>query len=572
MNKLPPELYDEIIDWTEESKKTKYTNWKTKLARYAPISRMWKESVERRTFKKLTVHSNALIEFADMFRGANVIRRQALGSLFIRFIFPNPPDLSGCCVVTRVPDRNVESWVFTLSVRKLFIILSDLEQRLGNPLPISLCFVNASRRSYQFNKHDGYGVHLFRCKNHARSDIQEARATSGKYELYGLPMPALEAVHRFQFWSGRLLEKLKPTWVPTIMQNLQNLEFVEMLEGDEYEMGRRLRLQHRQGTISPVSMLFYLIRTDMSRSLVSLPRDTLVEFQFRFDHDELKHDGCNPHELVAPGMWREEFWSRLIRHLADYPHLRTLHCGRWMVVCPEFFLNLTEKRGLCFPSLEELVLKVATETADGNWFFDRDEELFAKETVNPRWEDFWCDHNGNMRMEINLNYDMEVFEDYPRPENYLRADRFRTKPNQKLFGSFLRDASRAFRRLEKIRKFVILMPNGDKFIYPFLHKYFELWWIKSGITRPIQDEYYQDVVQEKHRQVADEKLYLQRDRLYWRTGDWTPWIEVQEAWKAAAPGAKILHMPKNPYYNMAIEPPDSDSDQTGAAYPTSWDR
>lgn len=221
------------------------------------------------------------------------------------------------------------------------------------------------------------------------------------------------------------------------------------------------------------------------------------------------------------------------------------------MVCPEFFLNITEKSGACFPSLEELYLEIAQETADGNWFCDRDEETFVRARDNPKLEEFWDDHEGNLELDLDSEDDMEVFEDGPAREDVVRADRFRTVPNFKLFCRFLCDASRAFKRLKGIKKFALTMPEDTDFIYPFIDRVFELWWVKGGVAGPHPSN-----LNRYFPEITDNDLYLNRDRLYWRTGDWVPWTEVQDAWiEAAGPGTKVFHIGSE-----KIESSDEDSD------------
>ncbi|KAF1971232.1 hypothetical protein BU23DRAFT_556056 [Bimuria novae-zelandiae CBS 107.79] len=151
MEKLAPELYDEIIGFLNRGISENDTSTRDKVAQYLAISRKWKDSIEHRTFKEVCVRTDELEDFARVFIGANIVRRAVLKRLSIIFILLGPPGTDGCCDINIVPDREADSKAFSESVRKLFSILSDLEERLGEPCPITLIFEDAER-NFQSSK------------------------------------------------------------------------------------------------------------------------------------------------------------------------------------------------------------------------------------------------------------------------------------------------------------------------------------------------------------------------------------------------------------------------------------
>jgi hypothetical protein len=126
---------------------TYIARWRLPLAQYSPVSRAWKASIERLTFRELIIKTDELDAFASLFRWENISRRATLASPAIVFILPPPHNPADCCAVVRTPDRGADSAAFSVSVAKIFTILADLEALASETPPLSLKFHTAYRSS-----------------------------------------------------------------------------------------------------------------------------------------------------------------------------------------------------------------------------------------------------------------------------------------------------------------------------------------------------------------------------------------------------------------------------------------
>ncbi|KAJ4304610.1 hypothetical protein N0V90_000136 [Kalmusia sp. IMI 367209] len=203
--------------------------------------------------------------------------------------------------------------------------------------------------------------------------------------------------------------------------------------------------------------------SDFSESLCSLPTDYLSEIILNIRHTTLENEDVLVKMLVAKHEWRQELWSKVIRRLAGFPNLRTLHLLGKLVVCPEFFCNITEYNGTPFQSLQELVLEFAMETADGRWFYKRDDKAFTRARNDPELKDFWEDHedDNDHDLDSDSDSDFRVYEDGVGRTNIVYRDRFRSVPDPEVFKPFLQDASRAVFRAPKVRKFILKMTRAS---------------------------------------------------------------------------------------------------------------
>ncbi|KAI8935005.1 hypothetical protein NX059_008671 [Plenodomus lindquistii] len=129
MNKLPPEILAQIVDDLPPA----YIKGrpKTDLARYSTISRSWQASVERITFRDISISSDELDALAMLYHGTNSSRRALLSCLSLAFVLPDLPNPTDCCAVVRPPDRDADSTAFSDSVAPLMQRLYGLRRRSG---------------------------------------------------------------------------------------------------------------------------------------------------------------------------------------------------------------------------------------------------------------------------------------------------------------------------------------------------------------------------------------------------------------------------------------------------------
>jgi hypothetical protein len=73
----------------------------------------------------------------------------------------------------------------------------------------------------------------------------------------------------------------------------------------------------------------------------------------------------------------------MFKHLASFPNLAVLQLLGGLVICPEFFRAVLDQAGTPYPSLVEFELQFAPETADGRWYFQRDNEAIERSQSDP---------------------------------------------------------------------------------------------------------------------------------------------------------------------------------------------
>jgi hypothetical protein len=129
--------------------------------------------------------------------------------------------------------------------------------------------------------------------------------------------------------------------------------------------------------------------TGFAASICSLAGDHLREIRLDIEHEQMLNEDSQVHSFVENKHWNQESWFRMFNHLASFPNLVVLELLGGLAICPEFFRGIVEHPGTPFPSLVELQLEFAPETADGRWFHQRDEEALERSRRNPEHEEFW---------------------------------------------------------------------------------------------------------------------------------------------------------------------------------------
>lgn len=231
------------------------------------------------------------------------------------------------------------------------------------------------------------------------------------------------------------------------------------------------------------------------------------------------------------------------------------------MVCPEFFRGIIDHdhAKTTFPALVELDIQFAPETADGRWFYDRDDEAISASRNDPKYEEFWerkdkederqrdyLETYSDGRINPDEDY-VHVYGDGPLTTELAIHDRCRSLPSRTTFLPFLLDAAKAASRIPKLQKFILKLERrwssySDLDYFPVVSRVFELWYLKSGTPRSLYNAaslgYWK-----KFPHVLKDVDYLHLNRLYWRVDRWVPWDEVQSVWGTiAGPEAKVVFL------------------------------
>lgn len=324
--------------------------------------------------------------------------------------------------------------------------------------------------------------------------------------------------------------------------------------------------------------------SEIVKAMRKLDGDHLRELRIDVAHTMMPNEHAPVHNFIEGSYWTCESWFRMFRHFASFPNLATLQLLGGLAVCPEFFRCVIDHPGTPFPALIEFVMQFTPETADGTWFYKRDDglpepgyDISCHETSQQDMDEHACHERGYDRTDGDCSDDIashegherpgddgesddedggesdswydsddycQIFGDGPLRTRLMRHDRFRSLPSRNTFLPFLLDASRASMRLSKIRKLILQLGHDQSshllkaYPDPYINRVFELWYLKAGTARsPSIARYWFDTFPK----VAKEGPYLNQNRLYWRVDDWKPWEEVQAAWnRLAGPDAKIV--------------------------------
>jgi hypothetical protein len=117
----------------------------------------------------------------------------------------------------------------------------------------------------------------------------------------------------------------------------------------------------------------------------------------------------------------QESCARMLKHVASFPNLAVLRLRSGLAICPEFFQSVINYSGTPCPSLVEFELHFAPETADGRWFYQRDDIAIERSRYDPEFEEFWDDKTENEETaqrrasfsSLDSDENVRVFENEP---------------------------------------------------------------------------------------------------------------------------------------------------------------
>jgi hypothetical protein len=249
----------------------------------------------------------------------------------------------------------------------------------------------------------------------------------------------------------------------------------------------------------------------------------------RIYHDAMKNEDEHPHKFINQNSCYTDTWYSVLKTFSESPVLEVLCLTGGIVTSPGVFRSITDSEGDMFTALKELVFEFSPETADGRWFFERDEDVFARARADPKHAEFWKSRERKRINEwLNAQDDALVFEEGPVSTDLVPRDHFRTLPNPDTFRALLIGAAEAKARLPQLEIFTLRLHDWathtlqkDDLDYPFLVRVFELLYVQSGMpnfVRPVDHDCLPAIYQPRKRSVT------------WRVGTWRPWDDVQAAW------------------------------------------
>lgn len=291
-------------------------------------------------------------------------------------------------------------------------------------------------------------------------------------------------------------------------------------------------------------------------SICSMPSDHLREIRISSSSLSIGNEHIPVHKLVDEGNYSHEPWFRMFSHFASFPNLVTLQLHGGLVVCPEFFRAIIDYPGTPFSSLVEFELQFRPQTADGRWYFQKDEDAIERSRRNSEWNEFWREQDMEARQRVrelrrnppseDSDHNQRIYEDGPFRTGVVPYDTFRSRPDPDTFSLFLLNAAAAVERFQSLKKFIIKLGSSlegptELSDWPVVSRVFELWYLRAGMPRSPRRDPLDFSLSNPY--VPGDAAYVSQDRLYWRVNNAEVWEDVQAAWTAVAGlDAKIVYM------------------------------
>jgi hypothetical protein len=188
---------------------------------------------------------------------------------------------------------------------------------------------------------------------------------------------------------------------------------------------------------------------------------SLQELELYIHHNSLQDEDREPDILIPVEGSQHDAYFQTLRHLATFPMLKVLHlCGR-LVIGVDLFSNMP-----AFPTLVDFQLDFAPETADGRWFFVKDEQIFkkiAEEESNEEADEDESDSESESSSIIQA--DDSEDEDGPVTQRWDRSNHYRTLPNPETLPLVLSDAARFVEGSPKLRRFILCCMDGGRIFW-----------------------------------------------------------------------------------------------------------
>ncbi|KAH7109477.1 hypothetical protein B0J11DRAFT_573740 [Dendryphion nanum] len=504
MDKAPHELIRNIV------RLIKPTKGLERLFPYATISKLFQEAVEEITFQSLALTTQDLAVFRSIFQGKNIVRRNFLKLLSLQFELPKLRH--GACLLKFTPNRETDSATISEGIQVIFQILSVADSQLERVAPLKLHFMKAYRQN--------------ECTHHhwtSQVDVKSTRAQYGFYKvLIGTELPSIGNIHEFSF-QGNRFKGLDYVALANTASKLPDLRSLYLSLHDFYEWGTDNRIKQRTG---------------FSDGITKIRGQSLEEINIIVSHDIQKNDCVQAHDLVLDAdPFRKSFW-----HISQFKQLSRLRITGPMVITSDLFTLPTYlEEGIVFPALKHFVLHISPETADGKWFFLKNEEKERDALNDPRWKEYFHeleleDSESSSSDYIDteeLDGSMLVFGESATRLRRVNPCRCKSELNPETATPFLGNAAKLLGSLPGIQTYIIRITgdhNERKKWKPMKQPWirgrdFEVQYLRRGNSWDSDGMHYD--------QPSALKEDLTVDRLYWRFAESMPQDDVQQYWYQA---------------------------------------
>ncbi|KAJ4378714.1 hypothetical protein N0V86_005585 [Didymella sp. IMI 355093] len=328
MDGLPPEILSNILDVLQG-------NGFERLSPYSSISRVWQTTVEKRTFRNVTVgiDPRAIDKLHATIVTGNVSRAHLVRTINVD-LGQSPLDSEAR------PDgpRRIDTAWWTAAMARLFTALAKIVALMSDSTNVRLIFFAHVRTPTVAD----WGPIL----RDTPTSIPELRRVVSVAWRHPIPF-----VSEADFLA--------------LTDKLPDLEECDIDTRDDYDWGRRRRMKCRK---------------ELATALFNLSCAKLGTIGIRSVHTECYDEARDPTRLVSPYSCEEDLTLKSMQHLSTLPQLTVLHLTGSHIVSVSFFGNLP-----LFPTLSEFQLDFAASTTDARWFFVPDEVLIAK--IKSSYED-----------------------------------------------------------------------------------------------------------------------------------------------------------------------------------------
>lgn len=274
----------------------------------------------------------------------------------------------------------------------------------------------------------------------------------------------------------------------------------------------------------------------------------LEEFYLEILHHKIQDEETRKPDYILPLVTDgpiQDPYIRILHHLTTLPSLTVLRLTGPLVISPNIFSNLP-----AFPSLLDFQLDFATETADGDWFFLRDEEFYQEIAEQSSGsEEIHSNSYYNRDSDNDSIYSTDSTDSSPRvrkahdPEgpwfqDIHTSNPILTVPSPTVIPPLFLSAARFILSSPTLRTFLLRHKNGPGEEYPVywpwtdMDRHLEVWFVRRG--RPRGHFGFPDRI--GRVKVEADRRFVGANRVYWRTRGantkmWRPEGEVMEAWR-----------------------------------------
>jgi hypothetical protein len=217
-------------------------------------------------------------------------------------------------------------------------------------------------------------------------------------------------------------------------------------------------------------------------------------------------------------------YDRTLRWLSNFNQLRILYLTGPVSVTPSLFDIQDTISNNLFPCLDEFALEFTPQTADGRWFFLRDDVAFRNRTPKQLAHDEARDAQRN-RLKWTIYGETQVAIRSVKP-----WCKFRSVPNPETFTPFLCSAARLCSNMPRIKQFSLKLNNNhrntiSRLDYECVDRIFELWFFAAERSlETISDE-------TERPEIPIDVRILHHDRVYFRVGRNPPDNTVVQSWR-----------------------------------------